>query len=63
MGISPEHCIVLEDSVNGIVAAHNGGMMPVMVIDLILPEKYCYTHCKWIVDNLHQIIEKLENQI
>jgi HAD superfamily hydrolase (TIGR01509 family) len=35
----PENCIVLEDSKNGIIAAYKAGMLPVMVPDIIKPEK------------------------
>src|SRR4030066_1350119 len=35
----PENCIVLEDSKNGIVAACKAGMIPIMVPDIIKPEK------------------------
>ncbi len=36
-GVSPENCLVLEDSYNGIRAAHAAGMMPVMVPNLLEP--------------------------
>ena len=35
----PENCIVLEDSKNGIIAAYKAGMIPIMVPDIIKPEK------------------------
>ncbi len=35
----PENCIVLEDSKNGIIAAYKAGMLPIMVPDIIKPEK------------------------
>lgn len=33
LGVKPEHCLVLEDSFNGIRAAAAGGFIPVMVPD------------------------------
>ncbi len=35
----PENCIVLEDSKNGIIAAHKAGMLPIMVPDIIKTTK------------------------
>ena len=37
LGAEPAGCVVLEDSYNGIRAAHAAGMMPVMVPDLLPP--------------------------
>jgi len=37
IGVKPEQCIVLEDSLNGIRAAKAAGMIPIMVPDLIQP--------------------------
>lgn len=36
-GISPERCIVLEDSENGIRAAYKAGMYPIMIPDIKQP--------------------------
>ena len=35
--VSAEDCYVLEDSLNGMRAAHRAGMKPIMVPDLIKP--------------------------
>jgi len=35
--VNPKDCIVLEDSINGIKAAHNAGMYPIMIPDLVKP--------------------------
>ena len=35
----PENCMVLEDSKNGIIAAHEAGMLPIMIPDIIEPGK------------------------
>ncbi|MGN1416911.1 MAG: HAD family hydrolase [Oscillospiraceae bacterium] len=38
LNVSPEECYVLEDSYNGIRAAHAAGMKPIMVPDLLPPD-------------------------
>ena len=46
--IPSKNIIVLEDSINGIIAAHNGGFIPIMVKDLIEPNDFCVKNCKLI---------------
>ena len=38
LGVDPDECYVLEDSYNGIRAAHRAGMKPIMVPDLLMPD-------------------------
>lgn len=39
LGVPPENCLVLEDSLPGIAAAHSAGAIPVMVPDLLAPDE------------------------
>lgn len=38
LGVPPEHCLVLEDSLNGVEAGIRGGFITVMVPDLTWPD-------------------------
>lgn len=61
IGISPEECIVLEDSKSGILAAEAAGMKPIMVPDLYKPEGEFKKIPYKIIDNLSEVIPILEN--
>ena len=37
LAVHPKHCVVFEDSPNGIRSAHAAGMIPILVPDLIQP--------------------------
>jgi HAD superfamily hydrolase (TIGR01509 family) len=39
LGISPSDCLALEDSINGILSASRAGMKPVMIPDMVRPDK------------------------
>jgi HAD superfamily hydrolase (TIGR01509 family) len=51
----PAHCLALEDSHNGVRAAHGAGMMTVMVPDLLAPTDEMHALCVRIVDTLHEV--------
>lgn len=60
----PADCFVFEDSLNGIEAAVNGGFIPVMIVDLIEPTKYCYDNCRKIIrscEGIRSLTEEYEN--
>ncbi len=59
LGIEKSECIVVEDSLNGIKAAVNGGFLPVMAVDLIEPDYYCLSHCWKIVNSLNEFVDFL----
>lgn len=54
LGVSPENCIVVEDSCAGIEAAHNAKMMGLHVEDLKeadeIIKKYCYENFKDLIE-------------
>lgn len=58
--IDSKDIIVLEDSINGIMAAHAGGFIPIMVKDLIEPNDFCIKNCKKIFNDLFEVIEYLK---
>ncbi|MEA2839333.1 MAG: hypothetical protein QOF41_663 [Methylobacteriaceae bacterium] len=55
----PARCLVLEDSHNGIRAAHAAGMTAVMVPDLLEPTEEMRDLCFAVVETLHEVREGL----
>ncbi len=55
IGVPPMRCLAVEDSFNGIRAAHAAGMMPVMVPDLLTPTPAIQVLCVAIVADLHAV--------
>ena len=60
LGVDPAHTIVLEDSHNGLRAAHAGGFLPVMVPDVAPPTEEMRMICWAICDTLADVIPLLE---
>ena len=59
LGGKPEETIVIEDSFNGIRAAHAAGMKPIMVPDIFQPDDEMREKAWKILSDLKQVSELL----
>lgn len=59
IGMKPEECVAIEDSLNGIRSAHAAGLHPVMVIDKVQPTEEIKKMCENIFDSLDGLKEIL----
>ncbi|MBQ8975566.1 MAG: HAD-IA family hydrolase, partial [Oscillospiraceae bacterium] len=57
MGAVPCNTYVIEDSFNGITAAHRAGMIPIMVPDLKQPDEHIRSLSAAVKDDLLQALE------
>jgi HAD superfamily hydrolase (TIGR01509 family) len=55
LGIEPRSCLALEDSHNGVRAAHAAGMMTVMVPDLLEATEEMRGLCCTVAETLHDV--------
>ena len=60
---TPENCFIVEDSANGIRAAHASGAKPIMVPDLVTPTEEIKALCHKIFADLGEVIEYLKTQM
>ncbi len=52
LGYAPDHCYVIEDSYNGIRAAYNAAMIPVMVPDVLHPDEEIREKLRYLFPDL-----------
>lgn len=56
LGVAPECCVAFEDSINGIISAHDAGMMTVMVPDYVQPTEELLPKISLLCGELSQSI-------
>jgi len=62
IGVSPEECIVLEDSCNGVLSAYRAGCKPIMIPDLSQPSEYILSLLYDKTDDLNGVIDILKKE-
>ncbi len=63
LDVHPANCLALEDSHNGVRAAHAAGMMTIMVPDLLQATDEMHSLCHAITQTLHDVVAMLELHI
>lgn len=57
LGLSPQECMVLEDSKNGIISAHLSGSAAVLIPDIIPIDEDMTAAADYMCDDLSQVID------
>lgn len=60
--LQPEQCLVIEDSLNGIQAAVDGGFRVVMVPDLTMPDQTVKQRVDRVLPDLTKVILYLKEE-
>ncbi len=55
IGVKPEDCAAIEDSLNGIRSAHAAGLKPIMVIAKVQPTAEIRKMCAAVFDSLEEV--------
>lgn len=62
LGIAPADCVVIEDSFNGIRAAHAADMIPVMVPDMLEPDDEIRGKCETVCISLRDVLRLMQEK-
>ena len=62
LDVHPEECLVLEDSRQGIVAAHRAGMHPGFIQVTIVPDEEMLSYMEYRFEDLSEVIGLLEKE-
>ena len=60
LNVQPEKVYVIEDSYNGIRAAFTGGMIPIMVPDMLEPDDEMREKAQYIFKDLYRVKDFLK---
>ncbi len=60
LGVPPAECLALEDSYNGVRAAHAAGIRVIMVPDLLDPIEEMHEKALHVVEDLHRVVDYLD---
>ena len=63
IGAKRSQCVVLEDSENGLNAAHAAGMIPICIPDLKRPSDSVLAHCAAVLDDMSAVIPWLKENM
>ena len=63
LSIAPHHCLVLEDSEPGLVAARAAGMMPILIPDAHPPSPAARLAASYVVASLHEARELIARHL
>ena len=63
LGVAPERCVALEDSHNGLRAAHAAGTMAIMVPDILQPSEEARAQCVAVARDLHEALALLRTAV
>ena len=63
LGVEPGQAYAIEDSPNGIRAAHAAGLCPVMVPDMVEPDGEILRLCRIVLRDLVQVLDFLKQEI
>ena len=59
IGMEPNECVAIEDSLNGIRSAYAAGLHPIMVIDKVQPTEEVRKMCEAVFDSLEDLKKNL----
>lgn len=63
LGVDPSEAAAVEDSKNGVISAHLAGMIPLLVPDLVAPDREMLSMSKKCFDSLEDVMVYLKREI